>query len=688
MPSWNGANHLWLRLRGERVVADRAEHRASNPRSGRYANHSRPAVSKAACAGGEDVLQVDVNGIVPEVDCGAVDLGLIADRDDRANRALDARTEDESLLQRCDQRVVLIAIPRRYASRGVSTSVLDTNYIQTERERDLPETPIMIPAPIGRVIDTVIERMRVCKFVQQRVQNFLSTGDIRVAERTVGAEIDLTDRVVLQLPAFGSEESNTSSMRATHVHEDVVVDGLLNSGEVVLAKCCHITQALIANITEDAASFFGGTEQVAVHDRPFPMTTTRFSPASETSAVRAAHEALCEKIVPRPTTSSSTPSRQNVNQPGAVVRRSLASISITSLGMCTYCIVKCMALQDLSHTTFPNWTAVHIPGAGTHVSVPLRRSTDHSLLGSEKYMQLKLLGETIEELRLKTGLSARETAERAGMSPAYLRAIERGENPKTGKASRPSVDALLGIAAALQTDPAKLLELADYDPSLASRARLASEALLSNRSPEELSRRIQEAVRSLYKVSPFLQEVAQEHLSTFASQINLIANGSFRCSAEDEPHYSKIAVERCRSHLKAVSFQDLAWWRGDQGDEYLALHASLKVRDVEMTRIFVTPRKEWPQLERTLQRHVEIGIHTFVVDQDEVSGPPIRDFVLYDDTLLRVASQLLDDEESSKTAEFTDARPQIEDALNDFEFLRKRARRVDEVLLQLGAWPK
>jgi len=299
---------------------------------------------------------------------------------------------------------------------------------------------------------------------------------------------------------------------------------------------------------------------------------------------------------------------------------------------------------------------------------------------SEIYVELEVLGTLLEKTRTDRGLSARETAERAGISPAYLRAIERHENPKTGKPSRPSVDALLGLASALETDAAELLLLAGYSPDLANRARPRGESLLANRSPDELARRVQDAVRSLYKVTPFLQEVAQEQLAKFAAEINLLASGTFRCSADEEPFFTNLAVRRCKYTLKAVSYQDLEWWADAQGSDYLYAHRELRKQDVDMTRIFVAPRNDWPRLRPTFEEHVEIGIRTLVVDQDAVSGPPLRDFVIYDDLLLRTASAVLDDESSSKTAEFTDVAAQITDAVADFEFLLRRAQPADEVM--------
>lgn len=70
---------------------------------------------------------------------------------------------------------------------------------------------------------------------------------------------------------------------------------------------------------------------------------------------------------------------------------------------------------------------------------------------------LEALGHDIRERRHELGLSVRALAARAGVSPAYVTALERGRNPATGRPAVPSVSVLAGLAGALELDVARLL---------------------------------------------------------------------------------------------------------------------------------------------------------------------------------------------------------------------------------------
>ena len=68
-------------------------------------------------------------------------------------------------------------------------------------------------------------------------------------------------------------------------------------------------------------------------------------------------------------------------------------------------------------------------------------------------------GERLRELRKERGLTLRALAEAVGVDFTYLSKIENG---KVGYL--PGADTIRGLAAALDTDPLELLELADKVP--------------------------------------------------------------------------------------------------------------------------------------------------------------------------------------------------------------------------------
>ncbi len=282
------------------------------------------------------------------------------------------------------------------------------------------------------------------------------------------------------------------------------------------------------------------------------------------------------------------------------------------------------------------------------------------------------LGKQFETARMDLGMSAREVADSAGISAVYLRAIERASNPKTQRPSRPSAEAILAISRTLGLDVQPALELAGYEPELA--ARLADSAPARG-AVEDLLKQLQDSAKLLTRRGAFMSARAHERLETFTAEFRAIANGTLRCDPTEELHLTQQAVQECQSHLRAVSYEDEPWWTSKVGSDYLKLHQQLLAfrPEVEMTRIFLVEPKALPDLRHTLRIHRELGITTFVLDPKQVDEHYWRDFVLYDDRLLRsgVTTAARTDR---KTAEFTDDPARIAQAKADFSTLLRLAR--------------
>lgn len=80
-------------------------------------------------------------------------------------------------------------------------------------------------------------------------------------------------------------------------------------------------------------------------------------------------------------------------------------------------------------------------------------------------MDLKALGTYIHDKRASLGISSTDLANKAEVGRTTLWILERGENPKTGRASRPAKDLLERLGLALCLEPEEidnLLELAGY----------------------------------------------------------------------------------------------------------------------------------------------------------------------------------------------------------------------------------
>lgn len=105
-------------------------------------------------------------------------------------------------------------------------------------------------------------------------------------------------------------------------------------------------------------------------------------------------------------------------------------------------------------------------------------------------MDLKKLGTIIRNKREEIGIPPSVLAEKTGIRRPTLWIYERGENPKTGKPSRPSKDKLERLAAVLhmsQVDTEELLSLADYKVTKQQQqtSSQAAPTLQSDTSPQQ-----------------------------------------------------------------------------------------------------------------------------------------------------------------------------------------------------------
>jgi transcriptional regulator with XRE-family HTH domain len=92
-------------------------------------------------------------------------------------------------------------------------------------------------------------------------------------------------------------------------------------------------------------------------------------------------------------------------------------------------------------------------------------------------MDLKRLGNILQDRRETLGIPAAVLARRAGIARSTLWMVENGENPRTEKPSRLSKDKLERLMTVLRIDPQEqleLLNLAGYDTDLGSKLQFLS----------------------------------------------------------------------------------------------------------------------------------------------------------------------------------------------------------------------
>lgn len=85
-------------------------------------------------------------------------------------------------------------------------------------------------------------------------------------------------------------------------------------------------------------------------------------------------------------------------------------------------------------------------------------------MGSSTFANPDQFGRDLRDRRHQLGLSVRAVATRAGVSPAYITAIETARNPSTGRPPVPSVQIVARLAAALDLDVHRLVAALDTRP--------------------------------------------------------------------------------------------------------------------------------------------------------------------------------------------------------------------------------
>ncbi len=298
------------------------------------------------------------------------------------------------------------------------------------------------------------------------------------------------------------------------------------------------------------------------------------------------------------------------------------------------------------------------------------------------------LGRRLHAARDAAHISAGTLADMAGISAAYVRILESAENKKTGRPSKPSPTVLVALCQALGLDIDEIFPLAGLKVSDAQ-AMQVQRINAARGATSEAIRNIQAAVDSIADRGPFMTAQMQTRLRRFSLEMGLMSRGILRVDPEHEPTVADEAAKSCQHHLRAVSFQDEEWWAGDDGAQYLNQQQELRAREVEITRVFLfKDESELAQYRDAFQRHLDLGIETYVLRIAAVPARLHSDIVIYDDALMRRAFTE-DISGGGKAAEFSDDLANVNQALYDFEELVEIAANdpgsvLDAVLQELG----
>jgi hypothetical protein len=83
------------------------------------------------------------------------------------------------------------------------------------------------------------------------------------------------------------------------------------------------------------------------------------------------------------------------------------------------------------------------------------------------------------------------------------------------------------------------------------------------------------------------------------------------------------------------------------------LHADVHKKGIKITRIFLVPEVLQTSLRETFEQHAEFGIHSFALSPDDVDDTLCRDFIIFDEDLLRSGAPLGSDTDRKKAVSST-----------------------------------
>jgi len=165
----------------------------------------------------------------------------------------------------------------------------------------------------------------------------------------------------------------------------------------------------------------------------------------------------------------------------------------------------------------------------------------------------------------------------------------------------------------------------------------------------------------------FLSEILEE----FNGHLQSISQGKYICNSEAELTLTKTILQCCNKCLKAISYQDEKWWTSNDGVLYLSAHEEhIDNAKEKATRIFIIEKKSEESLKPIFKRHKELNIETYILysDTDGIDDKYKIDFVIYDDYMLRTASEVKNIE-GGKDAIFTTEDANVKKFLTLFEQL-------------------
>lgn len=186
---------------------------------------------------------------------------------------------------------------------------------------------------------------------------------------------------------------------------------------------------------------------------------------------------------------------------------------------------------------------------------------------------------------------------------------------------------------------------------------------------------------------PLLEHIEwkERRIITYAmGQLEKLATGTVEIDDIDRELItnSQFLLTLAKDRVRAISFQDEAFWDSPEGKSFLEAHVNAVARGLRITRIFVLTGTPTAPTVATIRKQVDLGVEVFVYQASTIDLTQIEDFVIYDSAFVRLGllpqigpfeSDRQTNPGLSKFAKLTNNQDEVQRYEYRFEALRMRA---------------
>jgi hypothetical protein len=127
-------------------------------------------------------------------------------------------------------------------------------------------------------------------------------------------------------------------------------------------------------------------------------------------------------------------------------------------------------------------------------------------------------------------------------------------------------------------------------------------------------------------------------ITSAMGQLEKLSTGTIEIDDSDRELItnSEFLLSLAKERVRAVSFQDEAFWSSPEGEHFLEAHQSAKASGIKISRVFVLTGTPSAPTVQTIQKQLQQGLDVYVHIATEAELSLMQDFVIYDANFIRL----------------------------------------------------